>query len=134
MTALLHPQLAKDCLPIISLGVCRLYLQNNSNFPWLILVPMRPNIKEIFDLEQVDYEQMMSEVRTVTKHFASFTHAHKMNVATLGNMVPQLHIHIIARFENDAAWPNPVWNASLLPSTYPQKDAELLIQKLRAIF
>ncbi len=134
MTALLHPQLAKDCLPINNLGVCRVYLQNNSNFPWLILVPMRPNIKEIFDLEQVDYEQMMSEVRAITKHFSIFTGADKMNVATLGNVVPQLHIHIIARFENDAAWPNPVWNASLPPSPYAPEKAELLIRELRAIF
>lgn len=134
MTALLHPQLAKDCLPINNLGVCRVYLQNNSNFPWLILVPMRPNIKEIFDLEQVDYEQMMSEVRAITKHFSIFTGADKMNVATLGNVVPQLHIHIIARFENDAAWPNPVWNASLPSAPYAPEKAELLIRELRAIF
>jgi diadenosine tetraphosphate (Ap4A) HIT family hydrolase len=133
MTTLLHPQLAKDCLPIISLGVCRLYLQNNSNFPWLVLVPMRPNIKEIFELEQVDYEQMMSEVHAVTKHFSVFTKADKMNVATLGNVVSQLHIHIIARFK-DAAWPNPVWNANLPPAHYPQNEAELLINELRAIF
>jgi diadenosine tetraphosphate (Ap4A) HIT family hydrolase len=134
MTIPIHPQLAKDCLPINNLGVCRVYLQNNSNFPWLILVPMRPDIKEIFDLEQVDYEQMMSEVRAVTKHFAGFTGADKMNVATLGNVVPQLHIHIIARFENDAAWPNPVWNVSLPPAPYAPEKAELLIKELRAIF
>lgn len=133
MTAALHPQLAKDCLPIVSLGVCRVYLQNNKNFPWLVLVPMREGITEIFDLETVDYEQVMSEVRSVTKHFAEFTRADKINVATLGNVVPQLHIHIIARFKKDGAWPNPVWNA-LPPTPYPQHEAELLIKELRAIF
>lgn len=134
MTTALHPQLAKDCLPIASLGVCRVYLQNNKNFPWLVLVPMREGISEIFDLELVDYEQMMSEVRAVTKHFAGFTAADKMNVATLGNIVPQLHVHIIARFKNDAAWPNPVWNSTLPSTPYPQNEAELLIKELRAIF
>ncbi|MEQ1788964.1 MAG: HIT domain-containing protein [Rickettsiales bacterium] len=134
MPKILHPQLAKECLPIVSLGVCRVYLQNNNNFPWLILVPMRNAVQEIFDLSNEDYEQMMSEVRSVTKHFAIFTGADKMNVATLGNVVPQLHIHIIARFKSDAAWPNPVWNSNLPSVPYSQRNAELLIQELRAIF
>ena len=133
MTTALHPLLAKDCLPIVSLGVCRVYLQNNSNFPWLVLIPMREDLSEIFDMSIEDYEQVMSEVRAITKHFASFTGADKMNVATLGNVVPQLHIHIIARFKNDPAWPNPVWNA-LPPKPYAQDKAELLIKELRAIF
>lgn len=133
MTTALHPLLAKDCLPITTLSICRVYLQNNSNFPWLVLIPMREGLSEIFDLSINDYEQVMNEVRVVTKHFASFTKADKMNVAALGNVVPQLHIHIIARFKNDPAWPNPVWNA-LPPQPYAQDKAELLIKELRAIF
>jgi diadenosine tetraphosphate (Ap4A) HIT family hydrolase len=130
----LHPQLAKDCLPVTDLGLCRVFLQNNSNFPWLVLVPMRNNLREIFDLVDGDYEDMMNEVRSVSKHFAIFTRAHKMNVAALGNVVPQLHIHVIARFENDLAWPNPVWNSGVPATPYAPEKSELLIRELRAIF
>ncbi len=133
MTIAIHPQLAKDCLPIVNLGVCRIYLQNNSHFPWLVLIPMREGITEIFDMNTEDYEQVMSEVRHVTRHFASLTGADKMNVATLGNVVPQLHIHVIARFKDDPAWPNPVWNTALPPSPYPTDKAEAFIKELRAI-
>lgn len=133
MTVSLHPQLVKDCLPVTSLGICRVYLQNNSHFPWLVLIPMRDGLSEIFDMNMEDYEQVMSEVRHVTKYFSSFTGADKMNVAALGNIVPQLHIHIIARFKDDKAWPNPVWNTSLPPAPYPSDKSELLIRELRAI-
>lgn len=130
----LHSQLAKDCLPVTDLGLCRVFLQNNSNFPWLVLVPMRENLREIFDLVDGDYESMMNEVRSVAKHLSIFTRAHKINVAALGNMVPQLHIHVIARFENDLAWPNPVWNSGVSAMPYAPEKAELLIKELRAIF
>lgn len=82
---------------------------NNQHFHWLILVPMRENIRELHELDDADYSKVMEEVRNVSKKLASHTGAHKMNVAALGNIVPQLHIHIIARFENDPAWPKPVW-------------------------
>lgn len=131
MTKILHPQLAKECLPIISLGVCRVYLRNDSNFPWLIMVPMRENIREIFDLTIEDYNQMMHEVRSVTKHFQIFTGATKMNVATLGNMVPQLHIHIIARFESDKAWPAPTFGIETTP--YKPEKADSIVNELRAM-
>lgn len=134
MTFELHPQLAKDCLPVVDLMLCRVLLMNNSNFPWLILDPMRENMREIFDLSREDYMLVMEEIRTVSEKFCEFSKADKMNVATLGNVVPQLHIHIIARFKNDAAWPNPVWNADLPPSQYVPEKAALLIRELRKIF
>lgn len=131
MTAILHPMLAKECLPIASLGVCRVYLRNACEFPWLLMVPMRENVREIYELENHDYEQMMSEVRLVTERFQQITKADKMNVATLGNMVPQLHIHIIARFEGDPAWPNPTFG---LPTTpYKADKADTIIGKLRIL-
>jgi len=130
MPQMLHPLLAKEALPIVSLGVCRVYLRNDSNFPWLLLVPMRENIREIYELNAEDYEQVMHEVRTVTKIFAEITNADKMNVATLGNMVSQLHIHIIARFEGDKAWPNPTFGIPATP--YSADKANALIGKLRA--
>jgi diadenosine tetraphosphate (Ap4A) HIT family hydrolase len=126
----LHPQLAADTLHIADLKLCRVLLMNNSNFPWLILVPTRENMREIFDLELEDYKQAMDEIHDVSKKFAGLTKADKMNVAALGNMVPQLHIHIIARFKEDAAWPNPVWNCGVAGIAY---DKEKLRQLLRDI-
>ena len=133
MTKMLHPALAKEALAISSLGVCRVYLRNVCEFPWLMLVPMRENVSEIYDLDADDYEQMMLEVRTVTKHFADITGADKMNVAAFGNIVPQLHIHIIARFENDPIWPKPVWNYDAQLTPYTPDKANILIGKLRAV-
>ncbi len=133
MPKILHPLLAREALPIASLGVCRLYLRNVSEFPWLLLVPMRDDIREIYDLTAEDYEQTMREVRSVAKHLAEITGADKMNVATLGNIVPQLHIHIIARFKTDPAWPNPVWNFAAPPTPYPADKANALIGQLRTI-
>ncbi len=133
MTFLLHPQLAADTLHITDLKACRVLLMNNANFPWLILVPMRENMREIFDLDAADYKFVMEEVKTVAEKFAAFTKAEKMNVAMLGNMVPQLHIHIIARFKNDAAWPNPVWNSGITGKAYEKERAELPVEELRAV-
>lgn len=128
----LHPALASECLLIKELGVCNLYLRNVRHFPWLLLIPARENLREIFDLTPEDYTRAMEEVRIVTQAFADITKADKMNVATLGNICPQLHIHVIARFTNDAAWPNPVWNANLPPEPYEAAGASSLIEKLRA--
>jgi diadenosine tetraphosphate (Ap4A) HIT family hydrolase len=78
-------------------------------YPWLILVPKRDAIREIHDLEIVDQHQLWTEITRFSKALQKATGADKMNVGALGNLVPQLHVHIIARFESDAAWPNPVW-------------------------
>ncbi len=131
MSFALHPQLAADTIYITDLKLCRVLLMNNANFPWLILVPMRDNISEIFQLAPDDYALAMSEVRSVTEKFAAFTKADKMNVATLGNMVPQLHIHIIARYKKDGAWPGPVWN-TLPPLAYSKEKSEVLVKELAA--
>ena len=134
MTFTLHPQLAADTLPVADLAACRVLLMNNSNFPWLILVPMRGNLREIFDLGADDYRLVMDEVKNIAEKLAAFTKADKINVAALGNIVPQLHIHIIARYANDAAWPNPVWNSGITAKPYdPQKDKSL-INELKEIF
>lgn len=111
-TFTLHPDLQRDAIFVADLPLCRVLLMKNANFPWLLLVPHQNGIREIFDLSPADYDAVMREVREVTTRFAKLTGAFKMNVATLGNVTPQLHIHIIARFEGDAAWPMPVWGKS----------------------
>ncbi len=112
----LHPQLAADTAIIGDLKVCRVLMMNNQHFHWLILVPMRDNIRELHELNDSDYFKVMDEVRMTSQKLAAHTQAHKMNVAALGNVVPQLHIHVIARFMDDPAWPKPVWgNVDFLP-------------------
>jgi len=128
---MLHPQLAKDCIPVGDLSVCRILLMNNSHFPWLVLVPMRENLREIFDLTENDYHTVMSEVRHTARQFNELTNADKMNVATLGNLVPQLHIHVIARYRHDSAWPSPVWNSPVSPEPYSADLLSLLSEKIR---
>ncbi len=131
MTFTLHPQLEKDTFPIGDLPLCRVLLMNNRHFPWIILVPKRENLRELFDLSPVDYETAMAEVRQVAEQFANHSKAHKMNIAALGNVVPQLHLHIIARFETDAAWPKPVWGSVAAP--YDEKDVQGTVAAMQKI-
>lgn len=133
MSFSLHPQLALDSFFIGDLPHCRLLLMNNANFPWLILVPRGENLREVFDLPPAMYAGVMEEVKTLAATFAAHTKAHKINIATLGNMVPQLHIHVIARFEHDAAWPKPVWSNTTTARVYEKAEAEKLIHSLRHI-
>jgi len=129
MSFALHPQLAKDTFIVSDLPFCRVLLMNNRHFPWLILVPRRANLREIFDLLPEDYQTAMAEVRQVSNTFAELHRAHKMNIAALGNVVPQLHIYIIARFENDVAWPNPVWDSPSEP--YEKNEAVAAVAALQ---
>jgi diadenosine tetraphosphate (Ap4A) HIT family hydrolase len=105
----LHPQLARDTLFVTDLALCRVLLMNDARYPWCILVPRIPDVREIFDLPLSIQAEMWREVSLCTERLATLTKAAKMNVATLGNLVPQLHIHVIARSVGDTAWPQPVW-------------------------
>lgn len=105
----LHPTLASDCFQMGKLSLCEVLLHNNATYPWLILVPQRTHITEIYDLSEEDQIQLHREISLTTKHLQAYTCADKMNIAAFGNQVPQLHIHIIARHHNDPAWPQPVW-------------------------
>src|SRR3954451_19068753 len=106
----LHPQLAADTVIVGDLPLSRVRVMNDANYPWLILVPRKADITEVIDLEEAVQTQLMSEVTRVARALREITACHKLNIAALGNVVPQLHVHVIARFRNDAAWPNPVWN------------------------
>jgi diadenosine tetraphosphate (Ap4A) HIT family hydrolase len=108
----LHTQLAKDCVMLGDLPLCRVLLMNDTQYPWLILVPQREEIAEIFQLPRLDRQQLLDEVSSVASALAGHFRADKMNVATLGNVVPQLHMHVIVRHRDDAAWPRPVWGVS----------------------
>jgi diadenosine tetraphosphate (Ap4A) HIT family hydrolase len=127
----LHPRLAADTRPVTDLPLCRVLLMNDRTYPWLILVPRRPDIREMHRLTGPDQAQLLVELMTVSRVLETHTGALKMNVAALGNMVPQLHIHVVARFEGDAAWPAPVWGK--VPAVpYDEAAAAALIHTLAA--
>ena len=105
----LHPQLYVDTVEITRWPLCRVLLMNNRVYPWLVLVPQRVNVTEIHHLGAEDRARLVEEIAHAAQFLETMTKADKLNVAALGNVVPQLHVHIIARFETDLAWPRPVW-------------------------
>jgi len=105
----LHPQLARDTINIGDLPLCRTLIINDANYPWLLLVPRRKGMVELIDLGEVERAQLMTEIARVAGALKDVTECDKLNIAALGNVVPQLHVHIIARRHGDAAWPRPVW-------------------------
>jgi diadenosine tetraphosphate (Ap4A) HIT family hydrolase len=104
----LDPQLGADTVPVCDLALSRLLAMNDANFPWLILVPRRAGASEMIDLG-AEQSLLMDELALVSRALKDETRCDKLNVATIGNVVPQLHIHIVARRKDDAAWPKPVW-------------------------
>jgi diadenosine tetraphosphate (Ap4A) HIT family hydrolase len=126
----LHPQLDRDTANIGDLPLSRVLVINDANYPWLLLVPRRPDIVELIDLDEVAQAQLTTEVARVARALRAVTQCHKLNVAALGNAVPQLHVHVIARFRNDAAWPKPVWGAAP-PRNYEREELNSLVQPLR---
>jgi diadenosine tetraphosphate (Ap4A) HIT family hydrolase len=126
----LHPQLEKDCTLVGNLSLCSVLLVNDANYPWLILVPRREGIREAFELTDDDQLQLMRESNQLAALMAAHFEADKMNVAALGNQVPQLHVHHIARYLHDAAWPGPVWGVK--PATdYDASDKAQRLAELR---
>ena len=108
----LHPQLEADTTPVVDLPLTRVLLSNDANFPWLILVPRLPGIVELIDLEENAQIQLTGEIARVSAALKAVTSCDKLNVAAIGNVVPQLHVHVVARYRTDIAWPKPVWGAA----------------------
>lgn len=105
----LDPQLERDCFLIGDLALCQVLLMNDARYPWLILVPRVADISEIYQLNLADQQQLLTESSALSKAMSRHFQADKMNIASLGNIVSQLHMHLIVRFEHDPAWPGPVW-------------------------
>ncbi|WP_151671130.1 HIT domain-containing protein [Nitrincola schmidtii] len=108
----LHPQLKADTWVIGDFPLCRLLMMKDANYPWFILVPRRAGVTEIYHLSAKERAQMIEESAELSETLADLFMARKMNVAALGNMVPQLHLHHIVRYEDDVAWPGPVWGVA----------------------
>jgi diadenosine tetraphosphate (Ap4A) HIT family hydrolase len=126
----LHPQLERDTANIGDLPLSRVLVINDATYPWLLLVPRRPGVTEVIDLDEVAQAQLMTEIARVSRALREVTQCHKLNVAALGNAVPQLHVHIIARFRNDTAWPKPVWGTAP-PRAYERDALHSLVTPLR---
>lgn len=105
----LHPQLAADTVLVGDLPLCRLLLMNDRQYPWTILVPRRAGLREIYELHESDQLRFWRESTQLSQTLMRAFSGDKLNVAALGNMVPQLHVHHIVRFKGDPAWPAPVW-------------------------
>lgn len=105
----LHPRLVQDCIALGRFSLCRLLLMNESRYPWFILVPEREGLTEIHQLSKADRERLVGESCELASRLADLFQADKMNIASIGNLVPQLHLHHVVRYRNDPAWPAPVW-------------------------
>jgi diadenosine tetraphosphate (Ap4A) HIT family hydrolase len=110
-TFALDPAIAADTVPVISLGLSAVRLMNDRRFPWLLLVPRRAGAVEIVDLAKADRAALLEEIAAASGALRLATNCDKLNIGALGNKVRQLHVHVVARFTDDAAWPGPVWGA-----------------------
>jgi diadenosine tetraphosphate (Ap4A) HIT family hydrolase len=119
----LDDRLAGDSVPVLNLPLSTVRLMNERSWPWLILVPRRPGLVELIDLDAADRSRLMEEIARAGETLRTLYTPDKLNVAALGNVVPQLHIHVIARFRDDPAWPRPVWNVK--PSREPYDELAL---------
>ena len=115
MDFVLHPRLAADTAFVLDWSLSRVLLMNDIRFPWLILVPRRAGVSELFDLDEAARAVLMNEIARAGEKLKAWARLHggcdKINVGSLGNMVPQLHVHVVARIAGDTAWPGPVWGA-----------------------
>lgn len=126
----LDSKLNADTFLVTDLKVSRLLLMNDSNYPWLILVPRKADLVELTDLNFEEQVEVLREINLVAKILQENFGAEKLNIGALGNVVKQLHIHVIARFKNDAAFPKPVWGA-VAAKPYLENEAEGIIKKIR---
>ncbi len=130
---ILDPKLVAESVALGELELSNLRLFDDARFPWLILVPRRPGLVEIHDLAARERALLIEEIAAATTALQAATRCDKVNVAALGNQVRQLHVHVIARFKDDAAWPNPVWGrGARVP--YEEVERRSLVKKLRAGF
>lgn len=125
----LHPQLADDTHPLAQFELSELRLMDDANHPWLILVPRVDGAVELVDLDEAQQALLTREIARTSRALQSAFAPHKLNVAALGNLVPQLHVHVIARYREDIAWPRPVWG---MASAQPYSP-DALVQRIRRL-
>ena len=129
MAFTLHEKLAADCEWLGDLALCRLLLMRDDRFPWTILVPRLEDLRDFHDLPRQHALALFDDIETVSRALIDIFAADKINVAALGNQVPQLHVHVIARHVGDVAWPGPVWNAGIAENA----DLDTLAERAAAL-
>ena len=129
----LDPRLAADTAEVGDLALCHVLLMDDARFPWLILVPRRPAVSEITDLSEAEAALLWQEVRLATGVMQALSKPDKVNVGALGNVVAQLHVHVVGRFRSDPAWPGPVWGFETRKPYPPHARAQLL-ERAGALF
>lgn len=125
----LHPDLSRDGIYLGSFSLCQLLLINDSAYPWFVLVPQRENIRDTIDLSATDYEALWAESHALSSAIMKLFEGEKLNVAALGNITPQLHLHHVVRFAADAAWPGPIWGVQPL-QPYSSQQIEAIKSRL----
>ena len=120
----LDARLDRDCAPVTDLALCRALLMDDARYPWLVLVPARPDLRELHDLEAADRNRLVDEICQASQALERLFQPDKINVGALGNLVPQLHVHVIARRIGDRAWPGPVWGQGTAVAYAPEALAE----------
>lgn len=128
----LDERLGADTVPVAALALSDLRLMDDSRFPWLILIPRRPALTELVDLEMADQIHLLEEITVVSRALHTATSCDKLNIGALGNIVRQLHIHVVARFAGDPAWPGPVWGHGP-PVAYQIEERHRLVAQIRTI-
>lgn len=128
----LHAQLAKDTIQIGQFELCDVLLMNDDRYPWVILVPRKGNTREIHQLSEAEQQRLLQESSFVSQAMTQLFSAHKMNIAALGNMVEQLHLHHVARFSTDFAWPKPVWGIGDA-TPYSEVAAKAMLSQLKRV-
>ena len=117
----LHPRLRQDCITIGRFDLCQLLMMNDSQYPWFILIPEKAGITEIYQLSKPEQHALTDESSYLAENLATLYKADKMNIAAIGNLVPQLHIHHVVRYQTDKAWPAPIWGKfAAVPYTQQQ--------------
>lgn len=127
----LDPTLSADTMPLGDLDLSRLLLMNDATYPWLVLVPRQEALVELIDLSRPDRIRLMDEIALVSEALRTATGPAKLNIGALGNVVRQLHVHVIARFTTDPAWPGPVWG-KVPPRSYAETSARDVAERLAA--
>jgi diadenosine tetraphosphate (Ap4A) HIT family hydrolase len=125
-----HPQLADDTIPVGDLALSRVLLAQDANYPWLSLVPRRTSVTELINLSEQDQAQLVREIAAASKALKAATECERLNIAALGNVVSQLHVHVIGRGRGDAAWPKAVWGVAP-PAAYNAPARDRLIGAVR---
>lgn len=129
----LDPRLEEDSTFVTALELCDVRLHHNAAFPWILLIPRRKGIRDIIELTAPDQHALMEEIVVVSQVMQQLFQPTKLNIASLGNIVPQLHVHIVARYDHDEAWPHPIWNSGI-NKNYDQKIKAKYIYQFQNAF